>query len=632
MFSVKNQPTLKFLLFPAILAFSILLFPLSFTLAQGGDTAIISDIGTDQFPSISFNLAVYNAQGNFIKDIPQEDVRIQENGNLLNADSLSYSEPGLQMVVAVNPGPALGYLADQTVRFEKIRQVLSDWIASRPENALDDYSFVTQEGVVESRLTDPALFQQVLASYQPAFADSKSDLQSLSAALDLALEPNPRPLMHRAILYITPLPTEDQLPGLNDMIARASQLDVKVFVWMVAYPSSADALGAEALRQLAARTGGQFFLFSGVETLPDPETYLLPLRGIYSVTYTSMLHQSGVNTLSVAIQSGSTTITSAPVTFDINILPPNPFLLSPPAEIDRSWTSGRAIAENLSPTSVDLNYLVEFPDGYERNIQTVRLFVDGEQVLAINDPQNGTVTWQLPAEIVTTTHRIQVEVTDTLGLTGRSVEIPIQIVVPAAPKSWLQNLAGYFTGTRVLILFAMVLSAAILVAVVYFSSRSYRLNLARRPARSVYKDPVTQPVHVRSEVRSAATDRDQQAAASTGASVLARMIPLAKGEGTAAAATLNIRHPQELIGSDARQVTLFIDSASISAIHARLILNDAQEFILSDEDSVAGTWVNYAPVSKKGIRLENNDLISFGKTSFRFELPRRKNGDSQKPG
>ncbi len=51
--------------------------------------------------------------------------------------------------------------------------------------------------------------------------------------------------------------------------------------------------------------------------------------------------------------------------------------------------------------------------------------------------------------------------------------------------------------------------------------------------------------------------------------------------------------------------------------------------IISDLGSVAGTWVNYTPISSTGVRLEDGDLVRIGKMSFRFqaaqggETPRR---------
>ena len=39
-------------------------------------------------------------------------------------------------------------------------------------------------------------------------------------------------------------------------------------------------------------------------------------------------------------------------------------------------------------------------------------------------------------------------------------------------------------------------------------------------------------------------------------------------------------------------------------------------------NSVAGTWVNYAPVSISGSQLQHGDLIHIAKKGFRFTLSR----------
>jgi len=39
-----------------------------------------------------------------------------------------------------------------------------------------------------------------------------------------------------------------------------------------------------------------------------------------------------------------------------------------------------------------------------------------------------------------------------------------------------------------------------------------------------------------------------------------------------------------------------------------------------DEGSIAGTWVNYTPVSRNGADLEHGDMIHIGRTGFRFTI------------
>ena len=39
-----------------------------------------------------------------------------------------------------------------------------------------------------------------------------------------------------------------------------------------------------------------------------------------------------------------------------------------------------------------------------------------------------------------------------------------------------------------------------------------------------------------------------------------------------------------------------------------------------DEGSIAGTWINYTPVSRNGADLEHGDIIHIGRTGFRFTI------------
>ena len=71
-------------------------------------------------------------------------------------------------------------------------------------------------------------------------------------------------------------------------------------------------------------------------------------------------------------------------------------------------------------------------------------------------------------------------------------------------------------------------------------------------------------------------------------------------------------------GSDPMRVMYILDDPSVSPLHARLKV-ELGEFILSDERSTAGTWVNYEQVITPR-RLRHGDLINFGRRSYRFML------------
>jgi predicted component of type VI protein secretion system len=81
-----------------------------------------------------------------------------------------------------------------------------------------------------------------------------------------------------------------------------------------------------------------------------------------------------------------------------------------------------------------------------------------------------------------------------------------------------------------------------------------------------------------------------------------------------------VGHHEISFGREPTQATCVLDDPSVEALHARLRHDEEGVYVLSDAGSIAGTWVNYAPISTGGIRLEHGDLLHIGRVVFRFEL------------
>ena len=105
----------------------------------------------------------------------------------------------------------------------------------------------------------------------------------------------------------------------------------------------------------------------------------------------------------------------------------------------------------------------------------------------------------------------------------------------------------------------------------------------------------------------------------TGLSAPARLIRLSESGHPIPTSAILLNRREITLGSDTGEVNTFLDDTSVSPLHARLIYTDGA-FILSDAQSVAGTWVNYTPVSTLGVQLEHGDMIHIGRVAFRFEL------------
>jgi hypothetical protein len=209
------------------------------------------------------------------------------------------------------------------------------------------------------------------------------NLDVLSRAIDIATDPPPQPGMESAVLFITSPMLSDATTGLQSLAGRANQLGVRLFIWLVAPQDYFPLPGATQLRTLAEQSNGSYFAFSGNEDVPTLESYLEPLRYIYSLTYESRAASSGNHQFIVDVFVEGTQVSTSPQNFNIVVAPPEPILVSPPSQIERTYQTDEQVdpqtltAEDLAPDEQALKVRIEFPDGYERQLERTVLMVDG---------------------------------------------------------------------------------------------------------------------------------------------------------------------------------------------------------------------------------------------------------------
>jgi len=587
--------------------------------AQEDSNLRITRIKTDQFPAVQFSLEAVDSEGNFITELALDDVRVLENGTPRPLESLEKVEPGLQLIVAVNAAPMLGNFVAGVRQYDSLKIAVESWAQSMAEATPNDFSLSTNSGLQAVRESSEDWIQ-ALEGYQPNFLESQPTLISFNQALELASDPNPDPRMKRAILYITPLPNDTIQAALPNLADRAAELNVRVFVWMVA-PINYDSYpGAEVLRQLAATTGGKYFLYSGVEEIPDLESYFAPLRYQYEGQYQSRTRNSGSQQIVVEVNHSSGKITSPPADFSINVLPPNPMFLAPPTQIARSWnTTNPAEEPFLEPQTFLISTLVEFPDGHQHPLRRSKLIVDGKTVVENTEPPFDQFAWPLEGYLETGSHTLRIEIEDELGFISSSIETEVEVVVEEPPrKSWRELL----TQQQLILVGALGITALITLFVLN-RARLRRSNApSLRQRRKLYQDPLTQPVDIRQEEVYHSASAAKRAKSTPRKAILApaRLVHLsAEGEPISQNPILILRD-EITIGSDPQQSMHVLKEPSVNGIHTRLVRSGAGEYIISDAGSIAGTWVNYAPASSKGVHLKHGDLIHIGRAAFRFEL------------
>ena len=586
---------------------------------------VLTGYNARQFPAMELRMEAWDAQGNFLSGLEPERLEVIENGTRIRPDRVEVIDVGLRFTLAVNITPVLGSQSQGASQYEHLRQLLLRWARSQ-QSRQGDFSFSTPTGLYVIRSEQPSELIQALQDYQPDLVKMQPSLNSLAEALNLANEPaesNAELINHQAILYITPpLPASLEV-NLPDLTRRATELGVRVFVWLVA-PSTSIPLGPDhPLRQMAEGTGGVFQQVYLPDSSLDIETLVDPLRKMYRVQYVSALRQGGDHKIFVEVDEDGEILRSNTQAFNINLQPPNPIFLSPPAVIERSWNLAvdrQPVA--LAPEQVDLQIVIEFPDSFSRALTGSRLYVNRILVDENTSPPYDQFSWSLDGVEETGQHLLRVEVVDEFGMTGASLELPIDVHAPALLQEKLPDQISSGVSTRNLaILISVILSGAVLIFVLVFNGRRNKtFSPVARGSRTQGKTarrPVSKVVVRPAAIQTASVHLEQHGEAGTSPG---RLINLNEEEQPVVGAAIPITNQGMTFGSDPKRATQLIESPTVDGLHARIYRNGNNGFYLADENSVAGTWINYAPITTRGTHLEHGDLVHFGRVLFRFEL------------
>jgi hypothetical protein len=601
---------------------------------QANAGAFLSAPDIQHFPRIQAFLEVHDALGSFVHGLTQDQVIVLEDGAERPVLRLEEARPGAQVVVAVNPGPSFAIRNAQAAsRYDLIKDALRAWANSRAGSNIDDLSLLITGGPAASHTSDPLQWISALNSDPVDAREAVPSLDTLFRAVTLASDPTQRPGMSRAVVFITPPPEGELDQSLENLAAQAREQHIAIYVWMVASSGAFSTRSAQQLTALSQGTGGRVFTFTGEEPLPSLEEYLSPLRDVYLLEYESGATASGAHQMTVRVEAGEASVESQPGAFELDIQPPQPAFVEPPLEV--RW---RPPVESEEPESQDtpanqpegetsysggvhtLKTVFSFPDGRKRPLVYTALLVDGVVVDENTAEPFDTFTWKLEGITASGVHRLQIQARDELGLTGSSAELPVPVAVEmptASTMSGLQRNLPIISGLVALVAGAVL----VLVLVIGGQLRPRPLRVARRRRKS---DPVTQPVKVHIEApavrRAGWASRLQWPGRDTAPTADAYLNPLPDAESENTLPPIPIGAEGLILGSDAEAATLLLDDPSVEPVHARLMRMEDGSFRLADEGSIAGTWVNYTPVSREGARLEHGDLIHVGRIGFRFTL------------
>jgi hypothetical protein len=564
--------------------------------AQGQLEIRISDLQTRSFPEVSVYLSVFDGSGRRVPGLPSGAFSVFEDQAEIAPEQVQQLELGTRQVFVLDTSAAMGVRDSQgRTRFDLVRSALLAWWRGPAAGTLgiDDLSLLTSDGVLVSHSSNAAELSAALAALRPTFPDRTPDLSLLLDALTLLADPGPRVGMPAAVVFVTPGLSRVAPAAMENALFRADDANALAY-FIVA--SGAPLPNPDPLLLLAQETGGSRIAFDpelGLSALADR---LIGQRTQYVLDYASRVQSSGDHALEIHISADGRDAASPPRSFSAEVLPPAVTFVRPPGNILRTSTDPTLSLDRLPPTSQALQVLVTFDDGSPRPVTHSQLLVDGQIVDQRTEPPFERFEWNLSAYPASGQHTLQAVVWDSLGLQGSSEPLTVDIQVQPAP-------GGLVALRRAVVPLAVALGLLILG-----TGAATRILALGSAARTPRRDP-----------RPAREPRRR-----TGM----RLLPFHAAEAwlvvengaPPAMEPFPLAGVDVIVGRDPSVAGLVLEDASVSGWHASLIRQADGEYLVRDQGSEAGTWVNYDPVPEPGRRLEHGDLLQVGRVSLRFKM------------
>jgi len=550
---------------------------------------------TRAFPSISLLVSVSDEAGRRIPGLTADNFKILEDERPV--DDLVVEEVliGTRQVFVINTAPGLGVRDSHgRTRFDLAREELLDYWRD-PDASLigiDDLSLLTSDGLLIQHSNSAAELAASLDQMEPTFEGSISGFDLLLLALDFSSDPPDDATLPSSLVFMTPLiETPRDLPIAN-AISRASDSGTAIFPVLFSTEQGLEQPEVEPLRELAESTGGQFLAFDPEDGIGAVADRILDQRFQYKVTFSSQADTPGTHLIQVQVKDEGFQTSSPPIRYEIDVRPPEVAFIQPPNEIVRQTDDPELRVEDITPTSFDLQILTTFPDGYARSIERSSLLVDEEVADVRREAPFDRFEWDLTQYRRSGAHTLKVLVEDTLGLEAETIEHPVQVVV-SRPEEGLSALRPALDS----LVAVLAVIVAGMVLVIGLTTLIRRAPLPE-PAAGVRLNPVKR-------MRLQSTGPPE-----------ALLIPLRPSGDPVPLTGVDV-----VLGRDASLAAIVLDDPSVERMHARLIRQADGDYLLRDQGSVAGTWINYELVPKSGQRLQHGDHIQLGRVEFRFQLP-----------
>ena len=580
-----------------------LLFP-GFASAQSPEPIIqIDRTDNRNFPEIKVEFSGKNLTGRIYPSA--DDVTIIENGHHIRPDFVERIYTGIHFSLVINPESSLTlhwanglqYYAEMINAIKSIGPDLDNLDVNR-------YSLYINPDISYTEMTSYDAWAKAINEYSINQRNLVSSLDSLEMAIS-ALETSGTSL-DSVLVYLTPYLHPTLLPGFFSLAERAAAINVPIHVWIVMSQSMLGTSYETNLRDALLKTGGTLSTFTGLEEVPDPNTYLQGKGESFLLTYQSMIRESGSFDLAVELSlAADRVLRSKPTQLDLIVEPMQVSFINPPDSLDLLQDEDNLV----SPDSLPIEVLIEFPDGYPRSILSSILFVNGTRVQTNQSPPYGSFAIDLNDYTQEQKLLLEVRINDDLGLQGKTPIHTLNLNIFKPQKTFS---GSWFASPWLWLVLVGLLSIIIVL-------------ILRKPRR------------IKREKDTSTLDSNKKnpnevllKPASTVVKSFGSLMKLDPDQTPSAEKPYLLVKEITLIGRDPSLANLVLDDPMLEPLHAEIHFFSDGRIRITDFNSISGTYVNFKPVTSHGTSLQHADLVHFGSLLFRFNSVTRTQSTAEK--
>lgn len=446
---------LRMMRFTVLLVF--VLGSVQLVLAQANpQRVIITDVNVANFPQVQTNVRILDEHGRHIPNILSSQLELFENERLVPEPerTLQEIEKGMRVMFVADAGARV--VSDGAAgreRWGRTVNAITNFVQTTPwmvENE-DRVGITAVEPTGPQTIINPSdqpdAIMSALNNYTlPRIAPPPPPADGTPQAPALQYS-NPLAYIERVLADVAANPDEAQEPfvivlitpdietvsveRIRQVAATARELHVPIFAIQTQNPTN------DNVRNLAEESGGDYIRYvSDADNLDNLFRPLVQQRKQYLISHRSSINQSGRQQIEVNYAGGSGSLSSSK-TFEIEIAPPRVSLESPSsgAIIKRESATYVTDPDAVQPTNYTVVATIDFPDGFERELNIATLLVNGASVGQVRNPQSRIqIPWDLRTFKTpgTTEVSLQLEVQDELGLNNTSppMLVKIELFIP----------------------------------------------------------------------------------------------------------------------------------------------------------------------------------------------------------